>query len=97
MGVVFLKVFEMSIAALLLILAVVLLRFPLRRAPKWFMGVLWAIVALRLRLRREPAGHRFIYAGRYILPVSFGGGGDRPEEEPGGTGPDGERVFGVSP
>jgi beta-lactamase regulating signal transducer with metallopeptidase domain len=48
MGLIFLKVLEMSIAALLLIAAVVLIRIPLRRAPKWFMGVLWAIVALRL-------------------------------------------------
>jgi beta-lactamase regulating signal transducer with metallopeptidase domain len=57
MGFVFLKVFEMSIAALLLILAVVLLRFPLRRAPKWFMGVLWAIVALRLIVPVQVTAH----------------------------------------
>jgi beta-lactamase regulating signal transducer with metallopeptidase domain/PBP1b-binding outer membrane lipoprotein LpoB len=31
-----------------LIVAVALLRIPLKKAPKWFMGVLWTIVALRL-------------------------------------------------
>lgn len=31
-----------------LILAVLLLRFPLKRAPKWIMGVLWGFVAIRL-------------------------------------------------
>ena len=48
MGLIFSKVLEMSMASILLILAVALLRIPLKRAPKWFMGVLWTIVALRL-------------------------------------------------
>ncbi|WP_026665024.1 M56 family metallopeptidase [Butyrivibrio sp. FC2001] len=50
MGTIFIKVIEMSIAAAFLMAAVILLRFPLKKAPKWFMGVLWAIVALRLAL-----------------------------------------------
>lgn len=48
MGLIFSKVLEMSMAAVLLILAVALLRIPLKKAPKWFMGVLWTIVAIRL-------------------------------------------------
>ncbi|SDB08011.1 hypothetical protein [Butyrivibrio sp. INlla16] len=48
MGTVFIKILEMSITASFLMIAVILLRFPLKKAPKWFMGVLWAIVALKL-------------------------------------------------
>ncbi|RKM61049.1 hypothetical protein D6855_03885 [Butyrivibrio sp. CB08] len=48
MGLIFGKVLEMSFASVLLIVAVSLLRIPLKKAPKWFMGVLWTIVALRL-------------------------------------------------
>ena len=48
MGTLFVKVIEISIAASFLMLAVILIRLPLRKAPKWFMGVLWAIVAIRL-------------------------------------------------
>ena len=45
---VFLKVLNMSLSASVLILAVLLLRLLLRRAPKWTHCVLWALVALRL-------------------------------------------------
>lgn len=48
MNVVFLKVLNMSIAASWLILAVILLRFVLKKAPKWIDVALWGIVALRL-------------------------------------------------
>lgn len=48
MGGVFLKVLNMSIAASWLILAVMLIRFVLKRAPKWITVLLWCIVALRL-------------------------------------------------
>ncbi len=44
----FLKIFNMSITASWIALAVILLRLPLKKAPKWVMGVLWAFVALRL-------------------------------------------------
>ncbi|WP_408070220.1 M56 family metallopeptidase [Butyrivibrio sp. JL13D10] len=50
MGTVFIKIIEMSIAASFLMLAVILIRFPFKKAPKWFMGVLWTIVALRLAI-----------------------------------------------
>ena len=45
---IFLKILNMSIAASWLILAVVLLRFALKKAPKWIAVLLWGIVALRL-------------------------------------------------
>ena len=44
----FLKIVNMSIAASWLILAVVLLRVVLKKAPKWIHVLLWGIVALRL-------------------------------------------------
>ena len=44
----FLKVFNMGISAGWLILAVILCRFLLRRAPKSIRCILWAIVAFRL-------------------------------------------------
>ena len=44
----FLNILNMSIAASWLILAVVLLRFLLKKAPKWIAVLLWGIVALRL-------------------------------------------------
>ncbi len=48
MGEVFLKTLNMSIAASWLILVVVLLRFVLKKTPKWIAVLLWGIVALRL-------------------------------------------------
>ena len=41
----FLKLLNMSIAASWLILAVVVLRVVLKRAPKWIHCILWALVA----------------------------------------------------
>lgn len=48
MDAVFLKLFNMSVAASWLILAVIGLRLLLRRAPRWLLCALWAIVAVRL-------------------------------------------------
>ena len=45
---VFLSVVNMSIAASWIVLAVLLLRFLLKKAPKWLSVLLWAVVALRL-------------------------------------------------
>ena len=44
----FLNILNMSIAASWLILAVVLLRFALKKAPKWIAVLLWGVVAVRL-------------------------------------------------
>ena len=48
MTAVFLKIFNMSMTAILLIAAVILLRILFKKAPKWITCVLWAIVAIRL-------------------------------------------------
>lgn len=44
----FLKLLNMSIAASWLILAVIVLRVVLKRAPKWIYCILWALVGIRL-------------------------------------------------
>lgn len=44
----FLKIVNMSISAGWLVLAVVLLRWMLKKAPKWIRVLLWGIVAVRL-------------------------------------------------
>ena len=44
----FLKIVNMSIAAGWLILAVIALRFLLKKAPKWSVCLLWALAAVRL-------------------------------------------------
>ena len=44
----FLELVNMSITASWLVLAVLLARFCLKRAPRWTVVLLWAIVALRL-------------------------------------------------
>ena len=48
MSEIFLKIFNMSLAAGWMILAVVLLRLVLRRAPKWINPLLWCAVGIRL-------------------------------------------------
>ncbi len=44
----FLKITNMSISASWLVLAVLILRFVLKKAPKWLNVLLWGIVAVRL-------------------------------------------------
>ena len=44
----FIKLLNMSIAASWLVLAVILLRLVLKKAPKWVNPLLWGVVALRL-------------------------------------------------
>lgn len=48
MGTVFIKVLNMGLTASWLILAVVVLRLFLKKAPKWISCLLWALVAFRL-------------------------------------------------
>ena len=50
MAAVFLKLLNLSISASWLVLAVLVLRLVLRRAPKWVNVLLWGMVALRLML-----------------------------------------------
>lgn len=44
----FLKIINMSISASWLVLAVLILRFVLKKSPKWINVLLWGIVAVRL-------------------------------------------------
>ena len=44
----FLKIINMSISASWLVLAVLLIRFALKKAPKWVNVLLWGLVAVRL-------------------------------------------------
>lgn len=46
----FLHILERSVTVCWLILAVVCVRFLLKKAPKWIRGILWGMVALRLVL-----------------------------------------------
>ncbi|MBO7402655.1 MAG: peptidase M56, partial [Lachnospiraceae bacterium] len=48
MGTIFLKILNMTITASWLILAVILVRLLLKKAPKWVICLLWALVAVRL-------------------------------------------------
>lgn len=48
MDIIFTSVFNMSIAASMLIIAVILLRLIFKNVPKWIRCVLWLFVALRL-------------------------------------------------
>lgn len=48
MSAVFLKILNMGIAAGWLILAVILVRMLLKKAPKWIICLLWGFVAIRL-------------------------------------------------
>lgn len=48
MEAVFLQLLNMSIAGSWMIFAVILLRFPLKKAPRWVTCVLWGLVGIRL-------------------------------------------------
>ncbi len=48
MSAAFLKILNMSISAGWIVLAVLLLRLVLKKAPKWMSVLLWAVVAVRL-------------------------------------------------
>ena len=48
MSTLFMKIFDMSITASWLVLAVIILRPLLTKAPKWIRGILWSFVGLRL-------------------------------------------------
>ena len=48
MDAVFLKILNMSLTASWIVLAVLLLRLLLKRAPKWLSCLLWGVVGLRL-------------------------------------------------
>lgn len=51
---IFLKIVNMSISAAWTVLAVLILRLLIRKAPKWINVLLWGIVALRLLMFASP-------------------------------------------
>ncbi len=67
----FLKIFNMSITASWIALAVMLLRLPLKKVPKWIMGVLWAFVALRLILPISFESILSLIPSAQTLPADF--------------------------
>ena len=48
MNALFLKLLNMSAAGSILIVAVVILRAVLKKAPRWIICAMWALVAVRL-------------------------------------------------
>ena len=48
MSEIFLHVFNMSISASYIVLAILLLRLFMKKAPKWISVALWGVVGLRL-------------------------------------------------
>ena len=66
-----LKLFNMSISAGYLVLAVLLLRTLLKNAPKWMICILWGIVALRLLLPFTPVSSVSLIPSAQIFPADI--------------------------
>ena len=64
----FIKVLNLSINASWLILAILLLRLLLRKAPKWIRCTMWAIVALRLLLPFSIESALSVLPGSEVIP-----------------------------
>lgn len=70
LGEIFLQVFNISITASWLVLAVVLAKVILKKAPKWINCVLWGLVAIRLLVPFSFESALSLVPSREILPVS---------------------------
>ena len=68
MSSIFIKVLNLSINASWLILAVLLLRPLLKKAPKWIACALWAVVAVRLLCPFSFASALSILPGNEVIP-----------------------------
>ena len=66
----FLKLFNMSLTASWLIGAVILLRFVFKKAPKWILCLLWALVAVRLILPFSFESRVSLVPSAEVLPQS---------------------------
>jgi len=66
---IFLKILNMSFAASWLVLAVVLLRQILKKAPRWIVCTLWALVALRLVCPFSMESTLSLLPSSEVLPV----------------------------
>jgi beta-lactamase regulating signal transducer with metallopeptidase domain len=64
----FIKVLNLSINASWLILAILVLRPLLRKAPKWIRCTMWAIVALRLLLPFSIESALSVLPGSEVIP-----------------------------
>ena len=69
MDAVFLKILNMSFAASWLVLAIMLLRLVLRKAPRWIVCFLWAFVALRLLCPFTVESALSLLPSSEVLPV----------------------------
>lgn len=79
----FYTVLNMSITASWLVLAVILLRFALKKAPKWIMGVLWGFVALRLMCPFSVESILSLIPSAQTVPVSGNSFADAPRIDSG--------------
>lgn len=64
----FLKLLNVSITASWIVLAVLVLRLFLRKAPKWSMCILWSVVALRLVLPFSPESAISLIPSPEVIP-----------------------------
>lgn len=71
MNAVFLKLLNMGIAAGWLVLAAALLRFALKKAPKWIACLLWAIVAVRLICPVSPESRFSLIPSAETVPANI--------------------------
>lgn len=75
MNAVFVKLVNMSVAAGWLILAVLVLRLLLKKAPRWITCLLWAMVAVRLVCHQPPVPGVGLSGGRTHRRAEVGTGG----------------------
>lgn len=68
---IFSRLVSVSLSVSVLVLAVILLRYILTRAPKWTRVLLWAVVGLRLLLPFQLAVPVSRYKTEYVLPVIY--------------------------
>ncbi len=71
MNAIFLQILNMSIAASWVILAVLLLRLPMRKAPRWLGCLLWVLVALRLVLPDLPKSNIGLLPSGETIPTTL--------------------------
>lgn len=74
----FLQVFNMSLSAVWIILAVILLRFLFKKAPKSLVCALWVLVAVRLVFPSVPKSSLSLLPSKEVLSSSASAGGASP-------------------
>ncbi len=71
MSEIFIKILNMSIGAGWLILAAILIRFILRKAPKWCVCLLWGLVALKLIIPFSPESDLSLIPSNEVIPENI--------------------------